>query len=142
MSKKDQQKAITGRMALAREALMDCLILCGASDKTGRSVVNRAYFATYYAVLGMMATSEAKTQAENEEAMLAAFEKAFVATGRIPNETGETIRKLYDLRMETEWERLGPVGMAEAKEAAEMSGRVYNAISGYLFEKGLLEEMP
>ena len=131
---------IAGWMAKSRATLKDCLILMGVSDNSGISVANRAYYASFYTLIALLATVDFKPEPEEDEATLAVFEREFVTTGKISGETADTIRKLYELQMDVDFVRVEKVGREEAKEAIEMSGRVYNAISTYLFTQGLLEE--
>lgn len=132
---------IAARMAQARQGLTDCLILIGVSEAAARAAVSRAWFAAYAAVLALLETApDKRPQPEAEEAMLALFVKQFVQPGAISAKTDEMIWQLREMHLDADYRSAAAVSIDAAHLAAQMSGKVYNAISAWLFEQGLLEE--
>lgn len=132
---------IAARMAQARQGLTDCLILIGVSEAASRAAVSRAWFATYSAVLALLETLPApRPQPDAEDATLALFLKQFVQPGVIASKTDEMIWQLREMRLDADYRSPAPVSIDAAHLAAQLGGRVYNAISAWLFEQGLLEE--
>jgi len=137
-NKEDLKNYVTGWMTKSRQTFKDCLILMDIGDNAG--VVNRAYYASFHALIALLVTVDDHPQPEEDEEALTKFERDFVTAGKISKKTAETIRELYELQKAIDFERLEPVCLDEAQESVEKSERVYNAISRYLFAQGLLEE--
>lgn len=138
----DLKNLVTQRMAQARQTLTDCLILIGVSEATARSVVSRAWFSAYGAVLALLETVSAKErpEPEAEEATLKFFVNQFVETGKVARGTEETLWRLREMHLDADYRGVATLGEDQAHLATQLGGRVYNAISEYLFNEGLLEE--
>jgi len=97
MKEEDSGKgALIGyRLQRARETLGDAHLLC---DRKGSlwSVINRAYYAMFYAVLALL-TSVGKG-ASKHSGVLTLFDEHFIKSDQLPREMSKAIHKAFELR--------------------------------------------
>ena len=91
----DKQQLVAYRLVRARETLKDAHLLAEQGGTPG-SVINRAYYAMFYAVLALL--TSLGLGASKHSGAIALFDLHFVKTGEIPKEMSKAIHKAFDLR--------------------------------------------
>ena len=104
---------VTKRMQEAAECLEDGKYLLSAG-RGARTVVNRAYYAAFYAVLALLQTV-GKTPRKHK-GTLTLFDTEFIRTGVLQKELSDTLHQLFDTRQEDDYRRIDPVLPEEATE--------------------------
>ena len=99
-AKEKQIQLARYRLKQAEECIdeADCL---SASNKNPRSVINRLYYAMFYAVLALL-VFEPFTSSKHS-GVLAYFNKHFIKEAIFPMELGRSINQAFDLRQEGDY---------------------------------------
>lgn len=82
------------RMEQAAETLHEAEILY--AQNALRGTINRAYYAMFYALLGLLATQQLGTS--KHSGALSLFDQQFVKTGIFPRELSKNLRMAFELR--------------------------------------------
>ncbi|MEO0079366.1 MAG: HEPN domain-containing protein [candidate division WOR-3 bacterium] len=105
------------RLKQAQETLADARSLFEA-DRTPRSVINRAYYAMFYAVLALLQIIGKGSS--KHAGVIGLFDKEFVKSGLFPVESSRALHEAFDERQKSDYE---PAKMASREEAAEALAR-------------------
>ncbi len=96
MTSADKKKELAGfRLRQAEESLEEAEFLM-SGRKSPRSIINRAYYAMFYAVLALF-VYEPYTSSKHA-GVLAYFNKHFIKDGILPVEAGRSLNKAFELR--------------------------------------------
>jgi len=98
----DKETLLAYRLREARETLTDAQTLLEGSG-TPRTVINRSYYATFYAVLALFVKEGTDIRTSKHAGVIALFNKEFVHTGRIAVEYSRTLQRLFDARQESDY---------------------------------------
>jgi uncharacterized protein (UPF0332 family) len=98
--------------------------------RTGRSVINRAYYAAFYAVLALMAQAGEKPRKHSQAIGL--FDKLFIKTGKMPKTSSREIHQLFRLRKINDYESLATIEETEAKAAVQNADSFVKAVKDYV----------
>lgn len=126
---------VSRRMEQATECLEDGRYLL-AANRGARTVVNRAYYAAFYAVLALLQTIGKVPR--KHKGVLALFDSEFVKLGILPRETSEALHQLFDARLQDDYQRIDPVQPEEAVELMAVAERFVQAVRDYLSAAGYL----
>jgi uncharacterized protein (UPF0332 family) len=126
---------VTKRVQEATECLDDGQYLLSAG-RGARTVVNRAYYAAFYAVLALLQTI-GKTPRKHKGA-LTLFDTEFVKTGLLQKDLSDTLHRLFDARQEDDYSMIDPVPLPEATELLTDAERFVQAVRDYLVDEGYL----
>jgi Uncharacterized conserved protein related to C-terminal domain of eukaryotic chaperone, SACSIN len=128
---------VAKRMQQAAECLEDGRYLLSAG-RGARTVVNRAYYAAFYAVLALLQTI-GKTPRKHK-GVLTLFDTEFIRTGLLPEELSDTLHRLFDARQEDDYRRIDPVLLEEATEFITVAEGFVQSVREYLMNAGYLSE--
>ncbi len=81
MSQEDQKPLIAYRLQRARETLYDAHLLSDQQGSLG-SIINRSYYAMFYAVLALLTTLGKGSS--KHSGVLSIFDQYFVKSGKFP----------------------------------------------------------
>ena len=124
------------RMAQAREVLGDARIVLDAGG-SGRTVVNRAYYGAFYAVLALLQIV-GKTPRGHHGAIVL-FGEHYVKTMLLPRDAADDLHFLFESRQEDDYRRTEPVTKEDAELALERAERFCETVRQYLASKDLLD---
>ena len=132
----DQVKALVAyRLKQARAALDDAKCLMDAA-RTPSSVINRSYYAMFYAALALLQTI-GKTPSKHT-GVLSLVDQEFVLTGQISRESGRNLHRVFDLRQQSDY-RVDPAIDDEAARIAwGQAGELVDEVAGYLMLQGFV----
>lgn len=90
------------RLESAREMLWDAQLL---SENGGSpvSIINRAYYAIFYAALALLVTVD--TEPNKHAGVLAKFDELFVRQGIFPKEMSKIIHHAFDMRQAGDYQK-------------------------------------
>jgi uncharacterized protein (UPF0332 family) len=103
----------------ARECIQEADIL-RQSGMSGRSVVNRLYYAMFYAVLALLQSKGLGTS--KHSGAIACFDREFVRAGHFPKELSKSLHRAFELRQKADYMEEVEVAtedVAEIRPAAE-----------------------
>lgn len=121
------------RLKQAQETLDDARALLEAG-RTSRSVVNRAYYAMFYAVLALLQTTG--KVASKHAGAIALFDKEFVHAGVFPVELSQALHEAFDERHKSDYETVKTASRNDAAalfaKAEQFVARVADYLAGWL----------
>jgi len=135
MSAEDVQQLVRGRIEQATESLADAKVLL-ATGRSGRSSVNRSYYAMFYCVLALLQTIH-KTPRKHQGA-ISFFDREFVHTGLLPKELSFDLHRIFELRQVDDYKKIEPVSLDEAQDAVAVAERFLDAVQRRLTADGYL----
>ena len=83
------------RLKQAEESIDEAIFLL-SGKKSPRSIINRAYYGMFYAVLGLLIFESFSSS--KHSGVLSYFNKRFIKEGTFPEELGRSINKAFGLR--------------------------------------------
>lgn len=108
-----KQTLIQYRLDEAKEALRDAQMLYERNG-TPRSVVNRSYYAMFYAVLGLLITIDKGSS--KHRGVIAMFDKEFVKKNILPKEMSAMLHHAFDMRLTGDYRELLEISKEQAAE--------------------------
>ena len=108
----DVRKLVEYRLGQARETLEAGRALMRA--KHNRDAINRAYYAMFYAALGLLAVRQLGTS--KHSGVLGLFGQHFVKTGKFPSDMAVFLRQAFDLRQKCDYREFVEPQKAQAAE--------------------------
>lgn len=123
----DIQTLTRYRLEEARETLRDAeKMLVG--DFSRRSVVNRAYYAMFYAVLALHLRYETPLRTSKHTGVIALFDKAFVRTGKLDVRYSRMLHGIFELRQEGDYKVRETVSETDAGDAVRKASELLHAV--------------
>lgn len=81
-----------------------------------RSIVNRAYYAMFYAALALFLGHGVQAKISKHAGVLSLFDKEFVRPGRVEKRFSEMLHKAFNLRLRGDYEPVLAVDVEIAEE--------------------------
>jgi len=125
----DKQALVDYRMRRAWETLQDAHLLFDEGGSTG-SVINRAYYAMFYAALALLTTIG--KGASKHSGVIALFDLYFVKSGRLPTEMSKAIHKAFDLRQMGDYRELVSLDRERAREMLDSADQFVRSVEQHL----------
>lgn len=120
----NRKDLIAYRLSQAQDSIREADVL-DQSGMSRRSVMNRLYYAMFYAVLALLQEKEMGTS--KHSGAIALFDREYVKTGLFPKEMSKALHRAFELRQKGDY-------MEEAEVAAEDIAEIRPAAE--LFVKG------
>lgn len=127
----DKRALIQYRLDQAREVLKDAHALYDI-ERTPISIVNRAYYSMFYAVLALMVSINKDTS--KHTGALSFFDEYFVKQKVFPKEMSELIHNAFESRQEGDYRESSKIDRESAREILQSADTFLE-----LVEKKLLE---
>ncbi len=113
------------RLERAHQTLNTAQILHEQRADTA-SIVNRAYYAMFYAALALLATIGEETS--KHSGVMALFDKHFIKTGILPKEMGKFLHTAFDARQTGDYEDKSEISRAMAGQILEFATKFIKSI--------------
>lgn len=119
------------RLESAREMLRDAQLL---KDNGGSpvSIVNRAYYAVFYAALALLVTVD--VESSKHAGVLARFDELFVRTGILSKEMSKIIHHAFDMRQAGDYQKSKVITEEQAVDVLNSAEDFMKAIKAKLNE--------
>lgn len=127
----DNQTLFTYRMREAEETLRDAERM-QQNGITPRSVINRSYYAMFYAVLALFISAAINPKTSKHSGVIAIFDKEFVHTGKLDRPFSRMLHRMFDARQECDYKELVEFSAEEAAESIEIAGEFIKTIKAYI----------
>jgi uncharacterized protein (UPF0332 family) len=116
----DKEALLAYRVRQMHETLTDAekMLEQGMSP---RSVVNRAYYAMFYAILALFIRTDVRINTSRHSAVIAIFDKEFVHPGKIEKNYSKMLHSLFDARQEFDYKELADPTLEETEERVRMA---------------------
>ena len=124
----DVQALFLYRMKQARDTLADARAMLSGGLTPG-SVVNRAYYAMFYAALALFLREGIESKTSKHSGVLSLFDREFVHTGKLGREYSRMFHRLFDARQEADYREFVTCSVEDAAEAVEMAERFIRGVA-------------
>jgi uncharacterized protein (UPF0332 family) len=111
----DNEALARYRFHQAEETLADAEIML-RNNLSPRSVVNRAYYSMFYAVLGLLTAKGIPIGTSKHSGILTLFDREFIRQGKVEREYSRMIHEAFDDRLEGDYREMAVLTGAEASE--------------------------
>lgn len=123
------------RLEEAEETLLDAeKMLPGTFSR--RSVVNRAYYAMFYAVLALHLHADTKLRTSKHAGVISLFDKEFVKSGVLEPRYSRMLHGIFELRLEGDYKVREEISPDEAASAVRQAGEFVRAVAALMQSKG------
>ncbi|MBI2502552.1 MAG: HEPN domain-containing protein [Candidatus Latescibacteria bacterium] len=116
------------RLEQAAQALDEARLLQGSGSSLG--VMNRVYYAMFYAVLALLATREQETS--KHKGAISLFDREFVQPGSFAKDFSRWLHEAFELRLEADYTPFHAPAKEEAEEAIAHASSFVSGVKEYL----------
>jgi uncharacterized protein (UPF0332 family) len=121
----DKQALIQYRLERAHESLNDARLVL-AQNGSYAGVVNRAYYAMFYAALALLITIDRGSS--KHQGVIALFDENFIKQNILPKELGKMLHRAFDMRQAGDYRDLLVVTKEQAVDAINSAVTFVSAI--------------
>lgn len=135
MNPDDKLELIKLRLDQAMECLNDAQLLLDHNQGC-RTIVNRSYYATFYAVLALLQTKDFIPKKHIGAIRL--FDLHFIKPEILPKQLSKTVHWLFEIRMQDDYKVMVEIEDNEAVEALNSAIHFVNEVKSYLENQTIL----
>jgi uncharacterized protein (UPF0332 family) len=112
----DRETIFSYRMMQTEETLSEAVRMLETSFSP-RSIVNRSYYAMFYAILTLFIYSNTPHKTSKHSGVIGIFNKEFIHTGKIDARFAKMLYDVFDQRMESDYRDFAEVSEEDARNA-------------------------
>ena len=128
MKSKEIEILIKHRLVQAQEALDDAEYLLDG-NRSPQSVVNRSYYAMFYAALALL--QKISKVPSKHSGVISLFDKEFVMRGIFEKELSKDFHKAFELRQSIDYRIIKPIPIEKAKQIWQKAAHFVQAVQHY-----------
>ncbi len=128
----DMLTLIRYRLSQARESLEEAKLLLNGGMSL-RSVMNRLYYALFYAVLALL--QEKKIGTSKHSGAISAFDKEFIKTGIFDKDLSKTLHHAFDLRQKGDYVEQADIVKGDVDKLLPKAIDFVDKVEHYLLEE-------
>lgn len=117
------------RLKMARETLEDASLL-HREGRSAWSVINRAYYAMFYAVLALL-ISIGEGSAKHS-GVITLFNRHFIKTGKFPPEMSKWLHRAFDLRQRSDYREMPQIQLEQVEEVFQWAQAFVVQVEAFL----------
>lgn len=121
----DKKALIDYRMERARASLNDAHLIL-AQKGSAASVVNRAYYAMFYAALALLITIDKGSS--KHRGVMALFDEHFIKTNILPQELSKLFHRAFDMRQAGDYRDMLVITEQQAIDAVNAAQKFVAAV--------------
>ncbi len=126
----DEQKIlIKYRLRMAQKTLEDAQLLFSKGG-TSWSVVNRAYYAMFYATLALLVSIG--TGSAKHAGVITIFDEHFIKLGKLPVEMSKWLHKAFDLRQRSDYLEMYQLESKQVQEVLKWAQQFVSQVNDFL----------
>lgn len=129
MKEEEIASLIKYRLEQAETALEDARFLL-EGDRSPQSIVNRAYYAMFYAVLALL--QKIGKIPSKHVGVISLFDIEFALKGVFSKELSRDFHKAFELRQISDYKTFKPISKDKAQETLDSAVRFVNTVKEYL----------
>ncbi|MDQ7827215.1 MAG: HEPN domain-containing protein [Candidatus Eremiobacteraeota bacterium] len=127
----DQEALYVFRQKRADETLSEAEKMV-REHYSGASVVNRAYYAMFYQILALFIHESIEVKTSRHSGVIAAFDKEFIRTGKLPKEMSESLHTVFEARQTGDYKDFTEFSSQDADEYVTMAVTFADSVKKYL----------
>lgn len=133
MTEKDKKKELARyRIKQAEESLEEAGFLL-SGNKSPRSVINRVYYAMFYAVLALLIYE--LYSSSKHSGVLSYFNKRFIKEGIFDKELGRYFNKVFEMRQREDYREYTTLSLDQVSPYIGHAGSFISAVKEYLVKQ-------
>jgi uncharacterized protein (UPF0332 family) len=117
------------RMEQAHAALDDAEFLL-LHNRTALSVVNRAYYAMFYAVLALL--QDVSPLPAKHTGIIGLFDTNFARPGILDKQRSKDLHRAFDLRQASDYKTITPITLEQAQEITQHARAMVETVASFL----------
>lgn len=129
--KKELLELIKYRLKEAEDSIKEAEVLL-REGMSMRAVMNRLYYAMFYAVLALLQEKEMGTS--KHSGTISLFDREFIKTGVFDNELSKTLHRAFELRQKGDYMEQAEVTKSEVDEILPKTKEFINKTKVYLLK--------
>lgn len=126
-----REDLFTYRINQAEETITDVEKMI-QSKVSPRSIINRAYYSMFYAVLALFLNTGINLKTSKHVGIISIFDKEFVHTGKIDKQYSKILHKMFEIRQEGDYKELTKLSLEDAVESLKFAKEFLIAIKNCL----------
>jgi len=130
----DRETLLRYRMKQAEETLTDAEAMAKA-ELSPRSIVNRAYYAMFYAVLGLFLKTNVNLKTSKHSGIISMFDQVFILSGKMDKQFSKSLHKMFNTRQVADYKELVEVSSEEADDALKAARKFIEEIKKVVSER-------
>lgn len=123
----DRETLLKYRMKQAEETLADAEAMAKVA-LSPRSIVNRAYYSMFYAVLGLFLRTNITPKTSKHSGIISMFDQVFILSGKMDKQFSKSLHKMFNARQVADYKELVEVTPEEADESVEAARKFIEEI--------------
>lgn len=123
----DRENIFGYRMTQTEETLAEAIRML-ETGFSPRSIVNRSYYAMFYAVLALFIHFNTPHKTSKHSGVIGIFNKEFIHTGKLDARFAKMFYDLFDERMELDYRDFAEVSEEDARNAVTAAQEFVSAI--------------
>jgi len=127
----DKDALLAYRLKEAEETLADARTLL-ENQGSSRTIINRAYYAVFYAVLATFIREEIPIRSSKHAGIIAVFDKELIHAGKLPVECSRMLHRLFDARQEADYKEFVSYSEADARRLYAMAADFLETIRVFI----------
>jgi uncharacterized protein (UPF0332 family) len=127
----DRQTLLEYRIKQGEATLADAEKML-AGGLSPRSIVNRAYYATFYSALALFLHADLAVRTSKHSGVIAIFDKEFISSGKLDKRLSRNLHALFDDRQEFDYKELVEVSQEDAAAAVDSARDFIESIIKYI----------
>lgn len=127
----DKDALLAYRLKEAEETLADARTLL-ENQGSPRTVINRAYYAMFYAVLATFIREETTVRTSKHAGVIALFDKELIHAGKLPIECSRILHRLFEARQEADYKEFVIYSEDEARRFYTLAENFLEIIRAFL----------
>ncbi len=133
MTRKADRKALAEyRLVQALESVEEAQFLL-SGKKSPRSIINRAYYAMFYAILALLIYEPFSSS--KHSGVLGYFNRRFIKEGVFDRKTGRWVNKAFELRQRGDYREYFDVARDQAADLVVKARQFISIVRSHLDEK-------
>ena len=131
MKREEIASLIRYRLEQAQTALDDAKFLLDG-NRSPQSIVNRAYYAMFYATLALL--QKIGKVPSKHTGVISLFDTEFALKGIFPKELSKNFHKAFELRQISDYRTLKPILKEKAGETLKNAASFFESVKKYLLK--------
>jgi uncharacterized protein (UPF0332 family) len=116
----DKETLYSYRIKQAEETLSEAQKML-EENFSARSVINRAYYSTFYSVLALFVFAGLNPKTSKHAGAISLFDKEFIREGKIDKKYSQILHKIFEARQECDYKELVEPTNEDASETLVMA---------------------
>ena len=127
----DTQVLYSYRIGQAEETLADAEKMF-SENLTSRSIVNRAYYSMFYALLALFIDQRVNIKTSKHSGVISIFDKEFVHARKFDKHYSKILHRMFNMRQEGDYKELVKISRNDAVKSIEHAKSFLDAIKEFV----------